>query len=247
MNVLIVIPARMDSERFPGKPLADLNGKPVLQHVWERAKETGAEVIITSPDLEIQDLAVNKLRAGFCRTSPDLPTGTHRVAQVLETASQEPDIIVNWQGDEPLVDPECVRSLIQHVWAVESVASSVATLVAPMPVRDRMWMAEGAGMVPLLTDTDVVKAAVSNNRCHWFSRAPMAGAMAHCGVYAFTNGGLCLATRCPPSELSKAERLEQLTWIENGLPIWAVEMEELPPAINRPQDLEEAEQWIKEQ
>ncbi len=227
---IIVIPARMESNRFPGKPMAMAGGKSLVHWVYERAKQTSADfVIVATPDPVI---------AGYCEehgltwwgSLEEAVTGTHRCAAVLSGLERSLDVgvVVNWQCDEPLVDPAEVDRAIE--WC--SCGHRVITLVAPGPLRR-------------MDDPNIVKVAVAENgRCHWFSREEVVcdgrsgAAKAHCGVYAFPAVLLKQLGSCLPTALSRAKSLEQLAWLEHGYHIFASEMPELPLSINTPADFD---------
>lgn len=226
MKSVVIIPARMDSKRFPGKPLADCGGVPLLQRTYDAAKQTQAvEVIVASPDKEI---------CNYCRdadimwkpTRDDHPSGTHRCAEVAERMSKDIDIIVNWQVDEPLVDPRDVDRLID----LQPQTDCIVTLVARIDDEQTAC------------DEDVVKTILLEYHhlpcCQWFSRAPMSGAWGHVGIYAFNRQTLLDVGQMLPNKLSQLESLEQLTWIEQGKIILAVSAANLPQAVNTPADLD---------
>lgn len=233
MKVVIVIPARMESTRLPGKPLLKVrNEHTLLELTWRRAKATIAtHVLITSPDKAILQEA-EKIGAAWYPSTAEQPTGTHRVAEVVEVMSRKetPDIIINWQVDEPLVDPRDVDGLIR--WIGNQGEEAIGTLVAPLPPA-------------LVDDGNTVKVAVSRDECHWFSRAPLEGAMAHCGIYGFGLQALTDATSYEPSGLSEAASLEQLTWLEAGLTIHALGISALPLSINTAEDMRKLRQRFK--
>jgi len=240
----------MDSNRFPGKPLAMAAGKPLLEWTWLQAKKTKADYVwITTPDREI---------GRFCQTkgilwrpsSKDCPTGTHRCAEFMDqlTGPMAPsiDVIVNWQVDSPLVNPLWVDKLIKFVRDRRD-RDLVGTLVHQ---PGGSWGRIGG----LDEDKNVVKVAISKgdtihpkdqNRCYWFSRASMFGSMAHIGIYCcnrFTLGDLGWLT---PTRLSKVESLEQLAWIERGVSVFGIEVDEFSKSIDSPEDWEEFKRVVE--
>ena len=230
ISSVIIIPARMASERFPGKPMAMAGGKPLLEWTWLRAQQTNCDhVLIATPDREIGQYCQDK-GILWRPSSEELPTGTHRCADVAAHMKRKFDVVVDWQVDEPLVDPQAVDRLVDFVQNRRDV---VGTLAAPF-VWDEFY------------NTNVVKVAVSKgenihpkdqNRCNWFSRGELGGSMAHIGVYAFGWHTLGDLGRMPPTMLSKAESLEQLAWIERGIRVFEVDAK-LPLSINTPEDFE---------
>lgn len=228
----IIIPARMESTRFPGKPMAKADGRPLVHWTYDRAKQTIADhVIVATPDREI---------ARYCDmngliwrpTREDHPTGTHRCAEVFEQIKADVGLVLNWQVNEPLVEPEDVNRLIESEYIT-------GTLVANPLVGK-----EACGY----HKTNTVKTVMSpiNMRCYWFSRAPMAGAYFHCGVYAFLPNVLRALGKQTPSKHSLAESLEQLTWIDHGYAIYGVQIKgKFPLSINTPEDFAEFREVVE--
>ena len=224
MKTIIIIPARMGSSRFPGKPLAPVNGIPLVHWTYNQARRLSNLVIVATPDREIAHYC-EKNNLAWRPTMIHHPTGTHRAAEVIrqmrDGAVGQKDLVINWQVDEPFVDPNDVAQFNRRF--------GFKTLFGEL--RDH-----------LLFDSNLVKVAVGDqNRCLWFSRAPMRGAKEHIGVYGFEASKLIELEKIEPTSLSKAESLEQLTWIEKlpndwitGFPIEG----EIPLSINTPEDLE---------
>jgi len=221
METLIIIPARMGSKRFPGKPLKVLAGKPLLQWTYEAAIQVkDAHVLIASPDREVCQWCQS--RGILWRpTREDHLTGTHRCAEVLNQIKDDakPDIVVNWQCDEPLADPRKVEEAIEECWSYRV----ICTLTAPQSSLD-----EGESFVSV---------AEENQVAHWFSRAYLLGGTRHCGVYVFPASILREIGRLEPTVLSRIESLEQLTWVQQGYTIRTVALDELYPAVNCKSDL----------
>lgn len=238
----VVIPARFASSRLPGKPLRELDGKPMIQWVWESARACGAaSVIIATDDARILDAAA-KFGALGVMTAPDHASGTDRIAEVARSRSfDEQDIIVNLQGDEPLTPPPLLARLAEALEARPDAA--MATLVAPIET-----LAE-------FLDPNCVKVVRNRDgRALYFSRAPVPwprdnavgdrpavyrGAWRHIGIYAYRVRTLLALAHLSPSGLEVTERLEQLRALESGLSIHTVEVADAPPAgIDTPEDLE---------
>lgn len=220
MSTVIIIPARMASERLPGKPLLDVLGKSLLQRTYERARETGLPVVVTSPDREI---------IGYCQANNILsfpsaehhPTGTHRCAETLAWIRRKrPDIskVINWQVDEPCVEADDVVRLVEHLET-----DQIATMVT-----DDEWEAYGG--------KNAVKAACEGGLVYWFSRQLNEG-RAHIGVYGFQVNVLAELGALSQSQLSISESLEQLAWIQYGGPIGYIEVDYLPISVNDQGDL----------
>ncbi len=225
----IVIPARMDSHRLPGKPMLMAGGKPLVHWTYDRARRTNADrVIVATPDEEIMVYCFqNGLRCDL--TDPEHPTGTLRCIELVENI-QWPDVVVCWQVDEPLVDPAWVDKMIRL--AIDE-PDQIVTPVAP---ADDIQLA----------NPNVTKVAVSGGGwIHWFSRAPMGGTLLHCGVYVFNRRLTPLIKLADTTEMSRAESLEQTAWLEAGLTMRALRMDRLPLSINTPDDWEEFKRIIE--
>lgn len=224
-ETLVVIPARMESIRLPGKPMLRAGGWPLVRWTYERAMLTGARCIVAVCDREVGAYC-QEHRLRWMPTRPEHPNGTSRAAEVYATL--RPEIarnvrtVINWQVDEPLVEPSDVARLMQVR------LGTIATLVSPVCPEPA-------------DEPSRVKVVYSLGRCHWFSRSPMRGAGSHVGVYSFRPFLLEMASLLEPTALSEAESLEQLTWVENGIKVKPVEIEQPPRSINTPEDWE----WFK--
>ena len=224
MSTLIIIPARMESKRFPGKPLAMAGGRPLIHWTYERAKQTNADnVIVATPDREI---------ARYCDergiiwrpTAVEHPNGASRCAEVLYhlRPGKEFDTVIDWQCDEPLVSVDNMNLLMK-----QDCSKKICTLVAPFGSDDVIY------------NRNIAKAVVlEGGRCQWFSRSYMNGSFHHIGIYSFSPLVLKVAGALQPTPLSHAEQLEQLTWIEKGFDILAVTIDQAPLSINTPEDFE---------
>lgn len=234
-RVLIVIPARFGSTRFPGKALADLEGRPLIVRVAEKAAEiSGAdEIIVATDDSRIFE-AVSS--AGFtCEMTADHPTGTDRIGEVA--TRHQADIILNLQGDEPLLDPRDVDRLITAM--VEEPEIDMATCAHEF-TAEAEW--NDANQVKVVCDV--------NGRALYFSRAPIPGtfpgkqrrafegSLRHVGIYAFRRAALERFLRLERTPLEIAEGLEQLRALENGMRIKVVEIAGAPVGVDTPEDLE---------
>jgi len=210
VRVLAVIPARYGASRFPGKPLAPLWGKPMLQHVWERARAArGIDRLVIATDDERIAAAARGFGAEVEMTSAECASGTDRVAEV---ARRSPGfaIVLNLQGDEPELDPEAVSTLVAGMRAEPGVRMATLAHRESDPAS--------------LAAADVVKVAVdAEGWALYFSREPAppeAGSpLRHVGVYGFARDFLLEFASWPPGEREKAERLEQLRAVERGVRI----------------------------
>ncbi|MEW5882918.1 MAG: 3-deoxy-manno-octulosonate cytidylyltransferase [Armatimonadota bacterium] len=229
MDLCIVIPARMGATRFPGKPLADLCGKPMVQWVYERAvaSSVASRVVVATPDEVIAE-ATRGFGGEAILTSPDHPTGTDRIAEAAESLGAE--LYVNVQGDEPLIEPETIRACAE---ALRGGGAQVATVYDDLEE-------EGAD------DPNVVKVVLDRQgNALYFSRSPIpyprSGSRElhkHIGIYGYTLGALRAFASLPPGELEQTESLEQLRFLENG---WAIRMAKgrgTPLAVDTPEQLE---------
>jgi 3-deoxy-manno-octulosonate cytidylyltransferase (CMP-KDO synthetase) len=240
----VVIPARHASTRLPGKPLVDIAGKPMIAHVHARAVESGATEVIVATDDERIAAACASFAADVQMTSPQHASGTDRLAEVaLRRGWQDDDVIVNVQGDEPLLPPVLVRQAAGLLAAQPQAA--IGTLATPIES-----LAE-------FLDPNVVKVVVRDDGLAlYFSRAPIpwqrdgapgglatqtafAGALRHIGLYAYRAGALRRLAATPPSSLELAEKLEQLRALQAGLAIAVGRAAERPgPGVDTPEDLE---------
>ena len=239
--VLGVIPARYGSTRFPGKALARLNGKTLIQRVWERAKEARRldRLVVATDDKRIRD-AVQGFGGEAMMTSPSLRSGTDRVWQAAKQFSAQ--IIVNIQGDEPLLTPPMINGLVDGLR--KEPRAQMATL------RYRMRGSEGCG------NPNVVKVVTDENGwALYFSRSPIpshrpadsrfAVWYKHIGLYAYRRNLLQKFVSWPPSSLETAENLEQLRALERGVRIKLLESPQNTIGVDTPEDLRRVEAIIR--
>ena len=225
---LIVIPARMASTRFPGKPMAEAAGMPLVEHTYLRARESSADYIwVVTPDREIGKYCAAK-GIPWRPSNENMSNGTARCAEFYNSLTgpmaNDIDVVVNWQVDEPLAAAHKVDELIAMV---RRCPQMIQTLVAPLP-----------SCAVEMANLNTVKVAVSRfGYCMWFSRQ-LIDEFGHCGIYGFHPRMLNIVIRMEETRLSRSESLEQLTWIENDIKIHGINMPELPLSINAPQDLE---------
>lgn len=234
-RTVVVIPARYRSSRFPGKPLADLHGRPMVVHVVERARLVPhvERVLVATDDVRIAD-AVRAHGGEAVMTREDHASGTDRLAEVA--ASLECDLVVNVQGDEPLVSPSMIA---------QAVAACAADPTLPIATLRR-----GIDRLEDFLSPHVVKVVVdADDHALYFSRAPVpfardatvpmvpAGAWKHVGLYVYRRDVLLRLAALPPSTLERVEALEQLRALECGLRIRAVETREDSIGVDTPDDL----------
>jgi 3-deoxy-manno-octulosonate cytidylyltransferase (CMP-KDO synthetase) len=241
-TIAVVIPARYASTRLPGKPLAEIAGRPLVAHVYDRARAIAGESrVIVATDDERVAAAVRAFGGEARLTRPDHPSGTDRLAEVA--ADLDCDLVVNVQGDEPLVDPGDVRA------AVACLASDAGLAIATLryPMRDAEAFAS----------PHVVKVAIDGRgRAIYFSRAPIphwrghGGAPApgltfkHLGVYVYRREVLLALAGLPPAPLELTESLEQMRALEHGYAIGTVEAGHDAVGVDTPADLDHVRRLI---
>ena len=240
MKTAAIIPARMGSTRFPGKVLANLGGKPIVQWVWERTKASKADEVIIASDSEEVIRAVKAFGGNAQMTSPNHPSGSDRIWEVA--AKLDCDIIINVQGDEPFVEPTVIDRLIDVMQA--SPAPDMATVVVPA-TREQIGNNPNSPKVVI----DV------NDYALYFSRSPIPFLRTggtemplyrHWGIYAYSRSALKKFVSLPESPLEKCEKLEQLRALENGMKIKVIKTEFQSIGIDTPEDLESAEKYLQD-
>ncbi|MFH0756894.1 MAG: 3-deoxy-manno-octulosonate cytidylyltransferase [Bacteroidota bacterium] len=236
-----IIPARYGSTRFPGKPLALLGNKPMIQWVWERASEAFTHLVVATDDTRIRD-TVDGFGGKVVMTSADHSTGTERCAEAMDLFRQESSAkithVVNIQGDEPLLNPGDLKALQEKFNEPDT---QIVTLVQPL------------GSIGELVNPNVVKVVMDlSSRALYFSRSPIPFSrdavpkidvhpvryFRHIGLYAFRADTLRELVRLPPSPMELAESLEQLRWLENGYVIHTSVTLEPSMGVDTPEDLE---------
>ena len=243
-DFLVVIPARLGSTRLPRKPLADIGGKPMVIRVAERAKQSLAQSVVVATDsIEIQ-AACDEHRIECLLTSADHPTGTDRIAEVAQLLKLPSNaLIVNVQGDEPLIPPELINQ-VAHTLA-EHTQCAISTVA--VPITD----------VTEINNPNVVKVVLNRSgEALYFSRAPIPFVrdseantktehLRHLGIYAYRADFLQAYTRLEPAPPEQAEALEQLRALWNGYRIAVHTAPEAPPAgVDTPEDLERVRQLL---
>ncbi|WP_303672939.1 3-deoxy-manno-octulosonate cytidylyltransferase [Vampirovibrio chlorellavorus] len=233
-KVLAVIPARYASTRFPGKPLVDIQGKPMIRHVWERVRGVPAiqRIIVATDDERIAQTA-RTFGAEVAMTSPAHPSGTDRLWEVAQTLPAF-EWVLNVQGDEPFINPAHLQAALEGIQRFAG--ADIITLVTPIhTVED--WR-----------EPNLVKAVLTaEGRALYFSRAPVPyhrdapdlpqGVYRHIGLYLYRRTALERFTQLPPSPLEQMEKLEQLRALEAGMTIYAAVVSEAPVGVDTPADL----------
>ena len=246
MRVLAIIPARYASTRFPAKPLAILGGKMVVERVYEQVKRAVERVVVATDDERIYD-AVCSFGGEVVMTSTEHNSGTDRCVEAYEKLSYEADIVINVQGDEPFIAPEQINTLIA---CFENEAIDIATLVKPLTENDSVEALENPNSPKVVINGANEAIYFSRSvvpylrgveredwlKCHTFYK--------HIGIYAFRAKALKEVTALPQSPLEKAEKLEQLRWLESGYKIGVGVTNIETVGIDTPEDLERAERFL---
>ena len=245
LGAAIAIPARMGSSRFPGKPLAFLGGKAVLQHVYDNCMkcELAEKVVILTDSIEILEFA-DKIGAPAISTSPNCQSGTERIIEAFEEINA--DFVVNVQGDEPFISPKLVDSIIEVgknsnvelVTAISKITDEQA-LINPNIVkvlRDN----DGAGIYFSRTPLPYIRGEA--NPSEWLKRCDY---WRHIGIYGYSAKSLARYASLPVSKMEKCEMLEQLRFIASGYKFELVETNYTSIGIDTPEDLAEAEEFLK--
>ncbi len=232
MKKIGIIPARYGSSRFPGKPLVDISGKPMIQHVFERAMESSLdEIYVATDDQRIVDRVI-AFDGNVLLTSPNHPSGTDRCGEAsIKLHLDDNDIIVNIQGDEPFIQKEQIDALVA---LFDQPDVEIATLVKPF---DNPLDAQ---------NPNKVKVVFSNqHKALYFSRSPIPYPRdskeityyKHLGIYAYRYQTLKKLITLPISSLEKVEKLEQLRWLENNFSIFVAITDHESIAIDTPEDM----------
>lgn len=231
MNILAVIPARFASTRFPGKPLVDIDGMSMIQRVYVQAKKVTAfnTVIVATDDERIYN-HVRSFGGDVMMTSPLHVSGTDRIGEVCRNFGEQPDVIVNIQGDEPFIQPEQLMLLLT---AFNDHSTEIATLVKKIEQPEE------------IENTNVVKVVFSTHyKALYFSRSGIpfprnikTDYYKHIGIYAYREAILHQLTQLSPTPLEQSESLEQLRWLENGFTIKVVPTTIDTIGIDTPDDL----------
>ena len=244
MNFTAIIPARYASTRFPGKPLALLGNKPVIQHVYEQASSVLSDVWVATDDDRIRE-AVKKFDGRVVMTRADHKSGTDRIEEAAEKTGTQADVVINIQGDEPFVQPSQIKTLMQlfdnadtqigtlgkHFENIEAVNNPNS----PKIVTDK----QGFALYFSRSVIPYIRGAQDNE---WLSHFPF---LKHLGLYAYRREVLHEITQLPQSSLEIAESLEQLRWLENGYRIRVGLTDVETVGIDTPEDLQRAEEFLK--
>lgn len=249
----VVIPARYASTRLPGKPLVDLAGAPMIVRVLERASRSGAEEVIVATDDERVRDAVAAAGGDARMTRPEHPSGSDRIAEVARAAAWPAEtIVVNLQGDEPLLPPDLPRRLAEALEANPS--AGIATMAVPITEAEEVF---APSAVKTVLDDEGFALTFSRAPIPWAREAFADGPpkelpegipfLRHLGLYAYRIGTLQALADSPPSVIERAESLEQLRALSAGVTIHVTVLDEAPPpGIDTPADLERVRRALAE-
>jgi len=227
----------MQATRLPGKPLADINGRPMIAHVIDRAKEADiGPVVVAAAETEIAE-AAEQYGAKAVLTDPDLPSGSDRIKAALDSFDKERkyDVVINVQGDIPTISPLSIRAALTPL---EEPSVDISTLVAEIKIQEE------------LLNPNVVKAVLAaSGRALYFSRALVPTGSGpvyhHIGLYGYRRKALERFVQLQPSPLELRERLEQLRALEDGMVISAAVVDDIPLGVDDRDDLERARVQLK--
>ncbi|MBW3780424.1 3-deoxy-manno-octulosonate cytidylyltransferase [Aeromonas veronii] len=247
MSFVVVIPARYASTRLPGKPLADIHGKPMVQHVVEKALQSGADRVIVATDDERVQQALQSTGVEVCMTSPDHQSGTERLAEVCRHYGFAADtIIVNVQGDEPLIPPAIIRQVADNLAAA---TAPMATLSVPIQDAEEAF---NPNAVKVVTNKDgyalyFSRASIPWDRDRFAKSHEQIGDhyQRHIGIYAYRAGFIQRYVDWAPSVLEQVEALEQLRVLWYGEKIHVAQALEAPPVgVDTQADLEKVRAFL---
>ena len=239
MKILGIIPARYGSTRFPGKPLVDINGKTMIQRVYEQAKSCASltDVIVATDDDRIFK-EVSRFGGKVAMTSTEHQSGTDRCAEVTNNLNEIYDVVVNIQGDEPFINPEQIKQLCN---CFTDSKTQIATLLKKISNSEDLF---NENKVKAVIDKNNFALYFSRNPIPYFRGEPKENWLnkhtyfKHIGIYGYQTSILKEITQLIPSSLELTEGLEQLRWLENGFNIKVAETELEAISIDTPEDLQ---------
>lgn len=247
MKFMAIIPSRYASTRFPGKPLIDLAGKPMIQRVYEQVKKAVSEVWVATDDARIFDV-VQSFGGNAVMTSSLHRSGTERCFEAYRKIGEKVDVVINIQGDEPFIQPEQIEELKN---CFDSQAVQLATLVKPFRKEEGIDALFNPASPKVVIDNNfealyfsrsVIPYVRDIDQSHWLDHHVF---YKHIGIYGYRTDILKEIVSLPQSMLEKAESLEQLRWIENGyrIRVGVTDIETI--GIDTPQDMERALQFLE--
>ena len=247
LKFIVVIPARYASTRFPGKPLALLGGKPVIQHVYEQVSGVVENVVVATDDERIYS-AVENFGGRVVMTSTNHKSGTDRCWEAYQKQGEEYDVVINVQGDEPFIAHSQLRAIMD---CFNEETTDIATLVKPFTEEDGIEALENPNSPKVVLDKQsraiyfsrsVIPYLRGVEREEWLKKHTY---YKHIGMYAFRADVLKQVTSLEQSPLELAESLEQLRWLENGYKIGVGISDVETVGIDTPEDLQKAEEFLK--
>ena len=247
-QIICIIPARYGSTRFPGKPLAQIHGKPMIQRVYEQAMKCASlqHVIVATDDERILS-AVRDFRGNAVMTSSHHPSGTDRCAEAIQKITGDFDVVINIQGDEPFIKPAQIELLCS---CFQKEGTGIATLIKKISLHEELF------------NPNLVKVVIAENgEALYFSRSAIPHQRnvsqsywlgnglfyRHLGIYGYQRNVLEKIVALPLNELEKAESLEQLRWLAHGYRIQTAITDDETIAIDTAEDLHRAEKFYREQ
>ena len=246
MKFIGIIPARYASTRFPGKPLALLGGKPVIQHVYEKVAAVLEAAYVATDDERIYDV-VKAFGGQVVMTRTDHKSGTDRIEEAIEKIGGEWDVVVNVQGDEPFVAKSQLDTICH---CFDDPTTLIATLGKPFESMEAVQNPNSPKIVvdnmgfAMYFSRSVIPYVRGKEKSSWLTHYPF---LKHLGIYAYRKDVLRQITQLPQSSLEIAESLEQLRWLQNGFKIKVGTTDVETVGIDTPQDLERAEEFLKAQ
>lgn len=247
MRFVAIIPARYASTRFPGKPLAVLGGKTVIQRVYEQVANVISDVYVATDDKRIHDAVVG-FGGNAVMTRSDHKSGTDRIEEAVEKIGADKfDVVINVQGDEPFIQPSQIRTVMS---LFDDPAAEIGTLGKPFESMEAVKNPNSPKIVvskkgtALYFSRSVIPFVRGVDEAEWLSHYPF---LKHIGLYAYRTNVLREITQLPQGELEKAESLEQLRWLENGYTIRVGLTDAETVGIDTPADLERAEAFLANQ
>ena len=244
MKFIGIIPARYSSSRFPGKPLAILGGKPVIEHVYRQVSSVMEDVFVATDDQRIYD-AVEAFGGKAIMTRSDHKSGTDRICEALEKVGGSFDVVINIQGDEPFIQKSQLETVMQ---CFDDPRTQIATLGKPF---ESMEAVENPNSPKIVLDNDgyalyfsrsVIPFVRGKEHEEWLSHFPY---LKHIGLYAYRTEVLREVSKLPQSTLELAESLEQLRWLQNGYKIKVGLTDVETIGIDTPEDLQRAEEKLR--
>ena len=246
MKTIAIIPARYASTRFPGKPLAILRGKPVIQRVYEQVTTVLDEAYVATDDERIYN-KVQEFGGRVVMTSPNHKSGTDRIEEAVQKIGTDADIIINVQGDEPFIHPSQIEALIK---CFDDPTTQIATLGKPFDKDADISLLDNPNSPKIVVDNNSFALYFSRSvipfirgveHNQWLGKYPF---LKHLGIYAYRTQVLHEITRLPQSSLELAESLEQLRWLQSGYRIRVGTTNIETVGIDTPEDLQRAEDYL---